>query len=196
MAHAVQDDEQRHVLHWVMEHKRNDIVWREQVEKRIELMKSDETGYQDWVGWEDYVREKVDSGILKSECLSIMEDAGGKGKSKQSDGVGKGKLKHSTCFLEPRISPAKTNKKKRCMVHGFKEEMEKKTAIKGSGNILDGIVCEGINDNGCGKEFVFKEGEASCQEKACVVCTNNPAFGGVMIAFWFCAMVAMPSIVK
>ena len=164
MVDAVYNDEERVVLHWVMEKKRSEPEWREQVENCIDGMREEDVGYQDWTGWEAYVKDKVEKGKLPPECLSVLEDSGGKKKAKRVVSVD-----------QPKVSPAK-DRRPNCIFHGFKEETNKKNAIKGKGGILDDIVCEGINGIECGKEFVFVEADASDPAKACIVGMNNPAW--------------------
>ena len=162
---AVYDDERRKVLHWVMANKKNEPVWREQVERSIKKMQDEKVGYDDWVSWEEYVKAKVDLAQLPKHCLTIFDDSGGKPPAK-----------HQNYDLEVAISPLKKGRKPDCDFHSFKEERDKKWARKGSGFLLDGMICVGIGGSECGKEFVEHKNEATCPEKACVLGEKNPAY--------------------
>ena len=168
VASAVYDDDERIILHWVMTNRMNQKEWREQVEKKIEEMKEEGVGYEEWVGWEQYVRDKVEARDLKPTCLSIFDDSGGKPAARQ-------RVKHPNNVTELRVSPLK-QKRTGCTVHNFKSEDNKMYAVKGSGWALDGIVCAGVGGNECGKEFVSKEEEASSPEKAWILGKNNLAW--------------------
>ena len=168
VASAVYDDDHRMILHWVMEHRKSPPVWREQVEKKVEEMKEEGVDYDDWVGWEVYVREKVAAKILPPSCLSILEDSGGKPTAMEQ-------VKHPHCVSEVRVSPLK-EKRAGCTVHNFKSEGQKSWAVRGSGYALDGIVCAGVGGKECGKEFVSEMNEASSPGNAWLVRENTPAW--------------------
>jgi hypothetical protein len=89
--------------------------------------------YRDWVDWHTYVKKKVEQGILNDSCLSILEDGGGKVAANQR--------------FEIQLAQSPLKKKKtRCTVHDFKAEDDKSCAQKGTGFILDAIICEGYDN--------------------------------------------------
>jgi hypothetical protein len=164
----VQDDESREVLKHIIERKKKELLWREQVEKVIEEDAANKVGFHtnNWRGWEAYVREGVAEVFLKQHCLTICEDGGGK----------HGGRKSHFELLEPR-SPLAI-KKQRCdekgEIHEFWEETRKSYAEKGSKLLLDGMTCEGYKEK-CGREFVEKLDDAICRETAVPVGRNQNA---------------------
>jgi hypothetical protein len=122
---------------------------------------------------------KVGEKKLKEHCLSILEDAGGKpAASGRNDKIGN--LKECDKHFKLLEAGSLLKKKKpRCKVHCFKEETNKVTARKGSNYILDGIVCEGLENLPCGAVFVERIEdleETEEREKATIVSVREPAF--------------------
>lgn len=162
-AGLVEDDVTGEVLHWIMEKKKSSEKWREQITERINKLKGQDGVFKNWVGWEEYVKEGVEKGILSRNCLSILDDGGGKATARVT----------TTVVIAE--SPLQL-KRPHCSVHSFKEEGNPKTTTKDKGYILSGVVCEGYGDTLCGMEFVAKISEAIDPNKASIVRQTNPAY--------------------
>jgi hypothetical protein len=163
-----------------METKMKETEWRKQATERIMLIKEEKNSFfGSWIDWETYVREKVIEKKLKTHCLSIFDDAGGKPAATSSNDKEGGSKEHVKHYdLVEAGSPLKY-KKTRCSVHSFKEETNKVTARKGSNYILDGIVCEGVVNHPCGALFVEHVQDIENTEdrnRARIVSIKEPAF--------------------
>jgi hypothetical protein len=78
--------------------------------------------------------------------------------------------------LKDLVNPLKETRTPCTGLHTFAEETLKGNAERGTGNILDGIICGGTKEGVvCGNEFVSNKCEANCPEKAYVVGMRNPA---------------------
>jgi hypothetical protein len=182
---AVEDDVEHVVLLWIMKNKLKNPLWKVQVERSI--LKNRESGfYGNWISWDDCVKNKVEEGKLSANCLSYMDDGGGKPSGKLS-----GKYKIETMVA---LSPLKA-KKDHCGHCFFKEETDKNMARKKSGYILDGIVCEGLDKNGHVERSLFSTSMRHRIRRKLVCPALRIRLGGVQIATGFCVLLVMGSIV-
>jgi hypothetical protein len=166
-ADAVVDDPSHRILKWIMEKKSASSVWRDQVAAKIEEVK-DNGLFDDWRGWDDYVRRRVADGFLDKKCMEKvdMDDK-------------KRKRREIYVEVDGSKSPLAKIKEGKCMnrVHDWKEETNKAWA-RNDGEIaycLTGLTCGGEVQGGtCGKEFVADK-KAAKNPKTCVVIgSNNP----------------------